>query len=148
MTHPLRRLFGYATPYRGRLVAAVAGMLVVLSVLFFDKIQIDDPVGALSVHLTNGIWGTLSIGLFASQATPGGIDADGLFYGGGFGLLMNQFIGVLAVGAFTFGFALVVWGILKAVGGIRVSAEDEYRGLDMSEMGMEAYAKDSVSHMP
>ena len=120
------------------IIGAVAGVLVVLSVLCFDKIKIDDPVGALSVHLTNGIWGTLSIGLFASQATPGGIDADGLFYGGGFGLLMNQFIGVLAVGAFTFGFALVVWGSLKAIGGIRVSAEEEYGGLDVSEMGMEA----------
>ena len=129
------------------IIGAIAGMLVVFSVLCFDKIKIDDPVGALSVHLTNGIWGTLSIGLFASQAIPGGIDADGLFYGGGFGLLGHQVIGVLAVGVFTFGFAWVVWRVLKAIGGIRVSAEDEYGGLDVSEMGMEAYAKDSVSHV-
>ena len=129
------------------MIGLVAGILVVFSVMFFDKIRIDDPVGAVSVHLTNGIWGTLAIGLFATVAAPGGIDRDGLFMGGGFGLLGSQLIGVLAVGAFTFGLALIVWGILKGVGGIRVEAEAEAAGLDVSEMGMEAYARDSVAHV-
>ena len=129
------------------IIGLVAGVLVVFSVLMFDKAKIDDPVGAVSVHLTNGIWGTLAIGLFATTAAPGGIDADGLFFGGGFGLLVNQLIGVAAVGAFTFALALVVWGALKAMGGIRVTADQEAAGLDLSEMGMEAYAEDSVAHM-
>ncbi len=75
------------------IIGLIAGVLVVLSVLGFDRLKIDDPVGALSVHLTNGIWGTLSIGLFASVAMPGGIDRDGLFMGGGLGLLGSQFVG-------------------------------------------------------
>ncbi len=129
------------------LIGLVAGVLVVFSVIGFDKLKIDDPVGALSVHLTNGIWGTLAIGLFATVAAPGGIDRDGLFMGGGFGLLGSQLIGVLAVGAFTFLLALIVWGILKGVGGIRVDAEVEAAGLDVSEMGMEAYSEDSVAHV-
>ena len=129
------------------LIGLVAGVLVVFSVMCFDKIKVDDPVGALSVHLTNGIWGTLSIGLFATTAAPGGIDVNGLFYGGGLGLLGAQFIGVLAVGAFTFTLALIVWAALKAFGGIRVTAEQEFEGLDISEMGMEAYPDDSVAHV-
>ena len=135
----------FVTVPAAALIGLVAGVLVVFSVLFFDKVQIDDPVGALSVHLTNGIWGTLAIGLFATVAAPGGIDRDGLFLGGGFGLLGSQLIGVLAVGAFTFVLALIVWGILKGVGGIRVEAEVEAAGLDVSEMGMEAYGHDSVA---
>ena len=128
-------------------IGLVAGVLVVFSVLLFDKIQIDDPVGALSVHLTNGIWGTLAIGLFATTAAPGGIDRDGLFLGGGFGLFGAQVVGVLAVGAFTFVLALIFWGVIKAIGGIRVTAEEEAAGLDVSEMGMEAYSADSVAHV-
>ena len=136
----------FVTVPAAAVIGLVAGVLVVFSVLFFDRIQIDDPVGAVSVHLTNGIWGTLAIGLFATVAAPGGIDRDGLFLGGGFGLLGSQLIGVLAVGAFTFVLALIVWGILKGVGGIRVTPEQEAAGLDISEMGMEAYSQDSVSH--
>ena len=92
--------------------------------------------------MTNGIWGTLSIGLFATAAAPGGIDADGLFYGGGLGLLGKQFLGVIAVGAFTFALALVVWSIIKAILGLRVDEEDEVTGLDITEMGMEAYPRE------
>ncbi len=121
------------------IIGLIAGILVVFSVFFFDRIRIDDPVGAVSVHLTNGIWGTLSIGLFATVAAPGGIDRDGLLMGGGFGLLGSQVVGVLAVGVFTFGLAFLVWSILKAAGGIRVDADVESVGLDISEMGMEAY---------
>lgn len=123
-------------------IGIVAGALVVLSVICFDRAHIDDPVGALSVHLTNGIWGTLSLGLFATRAAPGGIDADGLFYGGGVTLLGHQIVGVLAVGGFTFFGSLIMWSIIKATIGLRVDIEAETAGLDISEMGMEAYATD------
>ncbi|MBI83431.1 MAG: ammonium transporter [Planctomycetaceae bacterium] len=126
------------------IIGAVGGMLVVFSVLTFDRWQIDDPVGALSVHLTNGIWGTLAVGLFAQQAIGGGIDKDGLFCGGDASLLFSQIKGVLAVGAFTFIGSLIIWSIIKAIVGLRVEAVDETKGLDVSEMGMEAYAADTV----
>ncbi len=125
------------------MIGAIAGIIVVPAVMFWDKLKIDDPVGALSVHLVNGIWGTLSLGLFADAAAPGG-DANGLFYGGGAGLLMSQVIGTLAVGAFTFVLSLVAWSVIKAVFGLRVSEDEETRGLDITEMGMEAYAGDPL----
>ena len=138
----------FVTPASAIVIGLVGGVLVVLSVVFFDRLRIDDPVGALSVHLANGIWGTLAIGLFATTAAPGGIDRDGLFMGGGAGLLGSQAIGVVAVGAFTLAFSFLVWSILKAAGGIRVDAESETVGLDESEMGMMAYPGDAVSHVP
>jgi len=127
-------------------IGAIAGVLVVLAVLFFDRIHIDDPVGALSVHLVNGVFGTLAVGLFASKAVSGAIGTDsdalrdGLFVGGGFGQLGVQALGAAGVAAFTFGVALVVWFILKVVVGIRVSKDEEMRGLDIGEHGMESYA--------
>ena len=133
----------FVNPIPSVIIGIIAGILVVFSVLFFDKIRIDDPVGALSVHLTNGIWGTLAVGLFATKAAPGGIDADGLFYGGGVGLLVSQFIGVIAVGAFTLVLALIVWTVIKAIFGLRVDQETETTGLDITEMGMEAYPSES-----
>jgi len=124
-------------------IGLVGGILVVVAVRAFDGLRIDDPVGALSVHLVNGIWGTLSIGLFGTAAAPGG-GPDGLFYGGGFASLWAQFIGVVAVGAFTLVLSLVAWFIIKQTFGLRVSPEAETRGLDLSEMGMEAYAGDPL----
>ncbi|MCH8289513.1 ammonium transporter [Candidatus Poribacteria bacterium] len=132
----------FVSPVAAAIIGAIAGVLVVFGVLFFDKLRIDDPVGALSVHLINGIWGTLSIGLFAKQSMPGEIYADGLFYGGGPSLLGKQFLGVIAVGAFTFVLSIVVWRIIKAIFGLRVDEEDEVTGLDISEMGMEAYPRE------
>ncbi|HEY7616083.1 MAG TPA: ammonium transporter [Terriglobales bacterium] len=126
------------------IIGTIAGIIVVPSVLFYDKIKIDDPVGALSVHLTNGIWGTLSVGLFATADAPGG-GANGLFYGGGFGSLKVQVIGVLAVGAFTLPLCLIAWGLIKATMGLRVTPEAEIAGLDQTEMGMEAYPEDALS---
>ncbi len=128
-------------------IGLVAGVLVVFSVLAIDRLRVDDPVGALSVHLTNGIWGTLSIGLFATVLAPGGIDRDGLFYGGGATLLGYQAIGVAAVGAFTFGLAVVVWSVIKVTIGLRVDRNAELTGLDLSEMGMEAYAADPAGSL-
>ncbi|MEM7759298.1 MAG: ammonium transporter, partial [Cyanobacteria bacterium P01_A01_bin.40] len=104
------------------IIGAIAGIIVVFSVSFFDRLKIDDPVGATSVHLVCGIWGTLAVGIFGS------------------GNLVTQIIGILAVGAFTIVFSAIVWGILKATIGIRVHEADEIRGLDISEHGMEAYS--------
>ncbi|MBI1922839.1 ammonium transporter [Candidatus Poribacteria bacterium] len=126
------------------IIGIVAGVLVVLGVIFFDKLKIDDPVGALSVHLVNGIWGTLSVGLFATKGAPGGITADGLFFGGGLGLFGKQFLGVLTVGAYTLFLSLGVWWVIKAIFDLRVEEDAEVTGLDISEMGMEAYPQESV----
>jgi Amt family ammonium transporter len=115
-------------------IGAIAGVLVVYAVLFFDKVKADDPVGALSVHLVNGVWGTLSVGLFASRN-----DVSGLFYGGGVTQLLIQLKGVVAVAAFTMIATALVWFVLKLTLGIRVSPEEELEGLDKGEHGMEAY---------
>ncbi len=120
-------------------IGGIAGVFVVLAVIGFDKVKIDDPVGALSVHLVNGVWGTLAVGLFAKDSVQPGTAGNGLFNGGGATLLVNQFIGVVAVGAFTFVGTYIVWLVLKAVLGIRVSAEEEVEGLDIGEHGNEAY---------
>lgn len=122
------------------LIGIIAGILVVFAVIFFDRLHIDDPVGALSVHLVNGIFGTLAVGLFAQDGITGAATGNGLFFGGGFKLLGAQLIGVVSVGAFTFAAAMLAWAVIKAVLGIRVSREEELRGLDIGEHGMEAYA--------
>lgn len=118
-------------------IGLVAGVIVVESVVTFDKLHIDDPVGALSVHLVNGVWGTLAVGLFDQSL--------GLFYGHGVNQLLVQVIGIAAVGAFTVVASTILWGITKAVLGMRVSPEEEYVGLDKSEMGLEAYPMDATT---
>ncbi len=128
----------FVTPVASVIIGLVGGVLVVFGVIGFDRLQIDDPVGALSVHLVNGIWGTLAVGLFGTSDSPGG-GADGLFYGGGFGLLGTQLLGVIAVGAFTMVASFAAWAVIKATVGLRVEPEVERVGLDISEMGMEAY---------
>ena len=132
----------FVSPLSSIVIGLVAGVLVVFSVLSFDKIKIDDPVGALSVHLVNGIWGTLAVGLFSEAAISSSV-GNGLFFSGGGKLLWAQIQGVFWVGLFTFTAALALWLILKAVMGIRVSPRVEMEGLDIHEMGMEAYAKDT-----
>ncbi len=128
----------FVTPLASVFIGLIAGVLVVFGVIGFDRLRIDDPVGALSVHLVNGIWGTLAVGLFATSASPGG-GADGLFYGGGLALLGTQLLGVVAVGAFTLVVSFAAWAVIKATIGLRVEPEVERVGLDISEMGMEAY---------
>ena len=118
-------------------IGLVAGALVVEAVLTFDKLHIDDPVGATSVHLVNGIWGTLAVGLFNTEA--------GLLYCGGMKQLITQAIGIAAVAVFTVVASLVFWLLTKAILGLRVSPDEEYLGLDMSEMGLEAYPEDATT---
>ncbi|MBI4886384.1 MAG: ammonium transporter [Acidobacteria bacterium] len=113
------------------LIGLIAGVIVVYAVLFFDKVKLDDPVGALSVHLVNGVFGTLAVGLFATEG--------GLFFGGGAAKLLTQLTGVVAVGAATFVLSAAAWLLLKSTMGIRVSAEEEAEGLDIGEHGMDAY---------
>jgi Amt family ammonium transporter len=113
-------------------IGSIAGILVVFAVGFFDFISIDDPVGALAVHLVNGIWGTFAVGLFNLKT--------GLFYGNGVQQLLDQMVGILVVGTFSIVFSIVVWSVLKSLLGIRVNLKEEMQGLDISEHAMEAYS--------
>jgi Amt family ammonium transporter len=130
------------------IIGAIAGVLVVFSVIGFDRIKIDDPVGALAVHLACGIFGTLSIGLFAQDSIMPGTTGNGLFFGGGMKLFTAQATGVVAVGIFTLTVSLIAWAIIKAFMGIRVTATEEMEGLDMGEHGISAYPDFAVSSIP
>ena len=128
------------------IIGLVSGVLVVLAVFFFDKLKIDDPVGALSVHLANGVFGTLALGLFANKSVAARIGTDsaslanGLFVDGSLKQLGVQALGVVAVAAFVLAAAFIVWGLIKAVTGIRVRKDEELAGLDLGEHGIEAYS--------
>ena len=106
------------------LIGLVAGAIVVGAVLLIDRAKLDDPVGAISVHLVCGVWGTLAVGIFS-------VNSEHSF--------VTQLIGVLAYGAFVFPAALAIFFGIKATLGLRVSAEEERLGLDVSEHGMQAY---------
>jgi Amt family ammonium transporter len=124
-------------------IGLIAGVIVVLGVLFFDRIKCDDPVGATSVHLLNGVFGTICVGLFATPdrlvraGNPKAV--AGLFYGGGAQQLITQLTGVAACAIFVLTTSAITWMVLKAVMGIRVSPEEELTGLDIGEHGNEAY---------
>jgi Amt family ammonium transporter len=130
------------TPGAAILIGMVAGVVVYMSVVFLDRfLKIDDPVGAVSVHGTCGAWGTIACGLFNAEKALGiGDSSSGLFYGGGFAQLVTQLIGVATAFAWAFGLGLVLFFIIKKTIGLRVSREEELRGLDVGEHGMEAYA--------
>ena len=134
----------YVSVESSLIIGAVAGVLVVLAVAFFDKIRIDDPVGALSVHLVNGIFGTICVGLFAQDQFIANTTGNGLFFGGGTKLLTAQLTGIGAVAAFTFIGGLVVWTIIKVVMGLRVSLHEEIEGLDIGEHGNMAYPEFNI----
>ncbi|KAB2335156.1 ammonium transporter [Bacillus mesophilum] len=120
-------------------IGLVAGILVFYSARFFEKRKIDDPIYALSVHGAAGIWGTLSTGFFATPELAS-VGQAGLFYGGGFTQLGVQALGVTVSGAFAFAVSFaVLFGIKKALGGLRVTEEEEIMGLDMSEHGSYGY---------
>jgi Amt family ammonium transporter len=134
---------GAVTPLMSVLIGAVAGVLVVGSVLFFDKVKIDDPVGAISVHGVCGLWGLLSIGLFATydDAFLGREDA-GLFYGGGIDQLLVQLLMAGIILVWVVVCTGILFAVLKATVGLRVSAEEEIEGLDVLEHGLQGYAND------
>ena len=120
---PLTPGLGLAT-----LIGAIGGVFVVFAVPFLDKLQIDDVVGAIPVHLFCGIWGTVAVVLSNPDAT-----------------LLKQLTGIAVVGVFTVAASAVVWIALRATTGIRVEEDDEVNGLDMAELGMEAYPEFSPS---
>lgn len=123
------------------IIGLIAGVLVVFAVIFFDKIRLDDPVGALAVHLANGVFGTIAVGLFAdpSVCPAASVVKKGLFLGGGSAQLTPQLTGVAVAAVITFGLSLVFWLGIKALFGIRVTEEEEVEGLDVGEHGMQAY---------
>lgn len=122
------------------LIGSIAGILVVLSVYFLDTIKIDDPVGAISVHLLNGIWGTLAVGLFSDPDIAKKEDfAGGLFVTGNFTQLGIQILGIFTIGIIMLILSIAFWYLLKNIFGLRVSQEEELLGLDIGEHGMEAY---------
>ncbi|MCP5003600.1 MAG: ammonium transporter [Planctomycetes bacterium] len=121
------------------IIGFIAGWLVVLSIMFFDRVKIDDPAGALSVHLVNGIFGTLCVGFFAEGHYLPQSVGNGLFFGGGVSLLGAQFLGVWTVALFAFLLSGIFWLALKYTIGIRVEASEELEGLDISEHNNVAY---------
>ncbi len=121
------------TPMGAILIGVVGGSLVVFAVLFIDRVlKVDDPVGAVSVHGVCGVWGTLATGLFNMQS--------GLFYGGGFKQLGVQALGAGAAFVWAFGLGLILFYVISKTIGLRVTPEEELKGLDISEHGMEAYS--------
>lgn len=119
------------------LIGLISGIICVFSVILFDKLRVDDPVGAISVHGVNGAWGTLAVGLFAHPDFGDG--TMGLFYGGGLGQLWAQTVGVLAGFIWAFGCGIIIFGLLRLTIGMRVDMEEELEGLDLVEHGNEAY---------
>ncbi|KGR78340.1 ammonium transporter [Ureibacillus manganicus] len=132
---------GFVEPWAAVVIGIVGGVMVVFSMKLFDRMKIDDPIAALSVHGTVGVWGTLSNGLFAVPALSTDIEwgQAGLFYGGGFTQLGIQALGVVASGAFAFAVSFIVLKVLDMVIGLRVSEEEEIMGLDISEHGSYGY---------
>lgn len=118
-------------PVSAIIIGAIAGILVDVAVVFFDKIKVDDPVGAIAVHGVNGLFGTLAVGLFAIEG--------GLFYGGGASLLLTQILGVSAIALFSFTLTFIIMKLLKMSIGIRISNEDEEAGIDASSFGVQSY---------
>jgi Amt family ammonium transporter len=126
------------SPGAAIIIGLIAGVLVVLSVEFIDKVlKVDDPVGASSVHLTCGIWGTLAVGIWGNAPSDG---VSGLLHGGGFTQLGVQALGIVSVGAWAAIISLVLFFAIKAITGLRVSPKEEAVGLDLSEHKAEAYA--------
>jgi Amt family ammonium transporter len=119
----------YSTPGVAILIGAIAGILVVFAVPLFDKLKLDDPVGALSVHLVNGIWGTLAVGIFNPEVS-----------------FLKQLLGVVVIGAFVFSASFATWFIIKMVIGLRVGEQEEIEGIDLHEFGMEAYSFQTRSY--
>jgi Amt family ammonium transporter len=122
-------------------IGLIGGVLVVLGVVFIDQyLHIDDPVGAIAVHGICGTWGTLALGLFAQDIFSPGTTGNGLFFGGSFKLLGTQALGVVSVFGWCMVSGFLLFYVIKQLVGLRVSREEELRGLDIDEHGMEAYS--------
>ncbi len=145
----------WVSPFGSVMIGAIAGVIVILGVDLLEYLRIDDPIGAVPVHMINGIWGTLSLGLFASgEYAAAGSDPiapdlssklTGLFYGGGTKVLAAQAVGSLIVTAATLAVSFAVFYALDAVGRLRLSEEGEHDGLDIHEHGISAYPEYVIS---
>jgi Amt family ammonium transporter len=128
----------FVEPWAAIVIGAVGGVVVVFGSELLDKMRIDDPVGAVPVHGFNGIWGTIAIGLFGKESL--GVPKAGLFYGGGLEQFGIQLLGVVTVAVFVFIGMGFIFKVIQATVGLRVSADEEYRGLDIGEHGLQSYA--------
>ncbi|MFH1416089.1 MAG: ammonium transporter [Elusimicrobiota bacterium] len=128
----------FVMPHEAIVIGAIAGIIVVLGTVFLDMVHIDDPVGAVPVHMMNGIWGTLAVGIFGRKAL--GLARDGLLHGGGFAQLGVQLLGVAVVAVFVLVIMGIVFKLIDKTSGLRVSREEELKGLDITQHGMETYA--------
>jgi ammonium transporter, Amt family len=140
----------FVAPCAAVIIGFIAGVIMYMTLVFVDKIGIDDPLGAIAAHGMGGIWGTLSCGLFAAPALveAAGIGQPGLFYGGGLGQLGVQALGILCAGGFVFITSFVVFAILKATIGLRVKPEEELNGLDIAEHGVYGYGEQLIATDP
>jgi len=137
----------FVAPWAAIVIGFVAGVIMYLTLVLVDRIGVDDPLGAIAAHGMGGIWGTLSTGLFATPALveSTAIGNPGLFYGGGFGQLSVQALGILTCGGFVFITSYVVFALLKAIIGLRVKPEEELNGLDISEHGYFGYGEQLIA---
>jgi Amt family ammonium transporter len=121
-------------PMSAIIIGFIAGILVDVAVLFFDKMKVDDPVGAIAVHGINGLFGTLAVGFFAAEG--------GLFFGGGTDLFITQLIGVTVIALFSFSITFILMKLLKSSVGIRISTEEEEAGIDSVSFGVKSYSNE------
>jgi Amt family ammonium transporter len=128
------------------IIGAVAGLIVVFAVIFFDRVKVDDPVGAVSVHGVCGAFGAIAVGLFSTldAEESGGLVQEGLFYGGGADQLIAQIVGVVAIALFVAVTAGILFTVLKATIGLRVPEQEELEGLDVHEHGVPGYVNDDM----
>jgi Amt family ammonium transporter len=128
----------FVAPWASIVIGFVAGVVMYATLIFVDRVGVDDPLGAIAAHGMGGIWGTLSAGLFTTPELAA-VGKPGLFYGGGFHQLEVQALGIVAAGGFVFVSSFVVFAILKATIGIRVKPDQELDGLDIHEHGVYGY---------
>jgi len=128
----------FVDPWAGIIIGAVGGIIVVCGVVFLDKRRVDDPVGAVAVHGFNGVWGTIAVGIFGQQSL--GLSHNGLLYGGGLTQVGIQLLGVISVVSFVVVAMGILFKIIDSTVGLRVSREEELKGLDIGEHGMESYS--------
>jgi Amt family ammonium transporter len=121
-------------PMSAIFIGFIAGILVDLAVLFFDKMKVDDPVGAVAVHGVNGFFGTIAVGFFAAEG--------GLFFGGGAELLITQLMGVVTIALFSFSFTFILMKVLKSSVGIRITSDEEEAGIDSVSFGVKSYSNE------